>query len=116
VVGAWVAEKRVSLPETILITPHLPYCIQCFEWFGADKGNQMFNEGKLFGTLVIKMTVALPTNTPRAKRVILAKSWCIREDAEDLFNKWVSRNPLISHRLIRAEWTAQEMVFSGDEA
>jgi hypothetical protein len=32
----------------------------------------------LDGMLTIKMTVVLPTTTPRRKRVTLAKSWCAR--------------------------------------
>jgi hypothetical protein len=76
----------------------------------------MFNEGKLFGTLTIKMTVTMPTNAPRRKRVTVAKSWCIREDADELYSKWLSINPLVNPRLIRAEWTAEEMVYAGDES
>ena len=32
---------RVSLPETLLIYPHLLICIQCFRWSEADREIQM---------------------------------------------------------------------------
>ena len=68
------------------------------------------------GMLTIKMAVALPTTNRRMKRVMLAKSWCKRDDVEVLLGNWAEANPRIDFRLIRAEWVAQEMVFMGDES
>ena len=43
----------------------------------------MFKDDVIEGMLTIKMTVTLPTTTPRRKRVVLAKSWCGRDDVND---------------------------------
>ena len=68
------------------------------------------------GTLTIKMAVTLPTTKPRMKRVMLAKSWCTRDEAESVFSKWLARNEHINPTLLRAEWVAQDMVYMGDES
>jgi hypothetical protein len=68
------------------------------------------------GTLVIKMVVTLPTITPRRKRVMLAKTWCNRDEADSVFSKWLARNENINPTLLRVEWIAQDMVFMGDES
>ena len=68
------------------------------------------------GMLTIKMAVALPTTTRRMKRVMLAKTWCKRDDAEAVMGKFLSVNEHINPTLLRAEWTAHEIVFVGDES
>lgn len=69
----------------------------------------------MHGMLTIKMLVTLPTTTPRRKRVVVAKSWCTRDNADNELNKWFKLNEKIDSRLIRAEWIAQDTVFIGDE-
>ena len=49
-------------------------------------------DNPLEGMLTIKMTVTLPTTNPRRKRVVLAKSWCKRDDAHDELGKWLGVN------------------------
>jgi hypothetical protein len=68
------------------------------------------------GTLTIKMAVALPTTKTRMKRVMLAKTWCTRDEADSVFGKFLSVNEHINPTLLRAEWIAQDMVFMGDES
>jgi hypothetical protein len=68
------------------------------------------------GTLTIKMAVTLPTTKPRMKRVMLAKSWCTRDEADSVFGKFLSVNEHINPTLLRAEWIAQDLVFMGDES
>ena len=68
------------------------------------------------GTLTIKMAVALPTTKTRMKRVMLAKSWCTRDEADSVFGKFLSVNEHINPTLLRAEWIAQDMVYMGDES
>ena len=70
----------------------------------------------LDGMLTIKMTVVLPTTTPRRKRVTLAKSWCARSDANDVFGKWLGINQNIDPQLLTVEWIAHESVFVGRES
>jgi hypothetical protein len=68
------------------------------------------------GMLTIRMAVTLPTTKPRTKRVVLARSWCSREDADKELTKWFRLNEKIDFQLIRAEWVAQDLVFMGDES
>ena len=68
------------------------------------------------GMLTIKMVVTLPTITPRRKRVMLAKTWCNRDEADSVFGKFLSVNEHINPTLLRAEWVAQDLVFMGDES
>ena len=68
------------------------------------------------GMLTIKMTVVLPTTTPRRKRVTLAKSWCARDEAKDVFAKWLGINQDIDPQLLTVEWIAHEIVFVGRES
>ena len=68
------------------------------------------------GMLTIKMTVILPTTRPRVKRVTLAKSYCSRDEAENVFSKWLARNEYINPTLLRVEWIAQETVFVGNDS
>lgn len=70
----------------------------------------------LEGMLTIKMTVTLPTTNPRRKRVVLAKSWCNRDDASNELGKFLNANEHINPTLLRVEWIAQDMVFMGDES
>jgi hypothetical protein len=70
----------------------------------------------LEGMLTIKMAVTLPTTKPRMKRVMLAKSWCTRDEADSVFGKFLSVNEHINPTLLRAEWIAQDLVFMGDES
>ena len=67
------------------------------------------------GMLTIKMAVTLPTITPRRKRVMLAKTWCNRDEADSVFSKWLARNEQINPALLRVEWIAQDLVFMGYE-
>lgn len=69
----------------------------------------------MHGMLTIKMLVTLATSTPRRKRVVVAKSWCTRDNADNELSKWFKLNEKIDSRLIRAEWVAQDTVFIGDE-
>ncbi len=68
------------------------------------------------GMLTIKMAVTLPTTTPRRKRVVLAKSWCSRDECNEVFGKFLSVNEHINPTLLRAEWITQDLVFMGDES
>jgi hypothetical protein len=68
------------------------------------------------GTLTIKMAVALPTHKTRMKRVVLAKTWCSRAEADSVFGKFLSVNEHINATLLRAEWIAQDLVYMGDES
>jgi hypothetical protein len=68
------------------------------------------------GMLTIKMAVTLPTTTARRKRVVLAKSWCKRDEADSVFGKFLSVNEHINPTLLCVEWIAQDMVFMGDES
>ena len=68
------------------------------------------------GMLTIKMAVTLPTTTPRHKRVVLAKTWCKRDEADSVFGKFLSVNEHINPTLLRAEWVAQYLVYMGDES
>ena len=73
-------------------------------------------DNPLEGMLTIKMTITLPTTNPRRKRVVLAKSWCKRDDANDEFGKWLGINQNIDPQLLTVEWIAQEVVFVGRES
>ena len=68
------------------------------------------------GMLTIKMAVALPTPKTRMKRVVLAKSWCSRDECNDVFAKFLSVNEHINPTLLRVEWIAQETVYIGDDS
>jgi hypothetical protein len=68
------------------------------------------------GMLTIKMAVTLPTPKPRMKRVVLAKSWCSRDECNDVFAKFLSVNEHINPTLLRVEWIAQDLVYMGDES
>ncbi len=68
------------------------------------------------GMLTIKMAVTLPTTTLRHKRVVLAKTWCKRDEADSVFGKFLSANEHINPTLLRAEWVAQDLVYMGDES
>ncbi len=70
----------------------------------------------LEGMLTIKMTITLPTTNPRRKRVVLAKSWCKRDDASDELGKWLGVNQYVDPQLLTVEWIAQETVFVGRES
>jgi hypothetical protein len=70
----------------------------------------------LEGMLTIKMTITLPTTNPRRKRVVLAKSWCKRDDASDELGKWLGVNQHVDPQLLTVEWIAQETVFVGRES
>jgi hypothetical protein len=71
----------------------------------------MENAMKMDGMLTIKMAVTLPTTTARRKRVVLAKSWCKRDEADSVFGKFLSVNEHINPTLLCVEWIAQDMVF-----
>jgi hypothetical protein len=71
---------------------------------------------KMEGMLTIKMSVTLPTTTPRRKRVVLAKSWCSRYDAEDELGKWFNANQYVDPQLLTVEWIAQETIFVGSRS
>jgi hypothetical protein len=73
-------------------------------------------DNTLEGMLTIKMMVTLPTTTPRRKRVVLAKSWCKRDDASDELGKWLSANKHVNAESLTVEWIAQEIVFFGLES
>ncbi len=70
----------------------------------------------LEGMLTIKMTITLPTTNTRRKRVVLAKSWCKRDDAHDELGKWLGVNKHVNAESLTVEWTAQEIVFVGLES
>jgi len=73
-------------------------------------------DNPLEGMLTIKMLVTLPTTNPRRKRVVLAKSWCKRDDASDELGKWLGVNQHVDPQLLTVEWIAQETVFVGRES
>jgi len=73
-------------------------------------------DNTLEGMLTIKMMVTLPTTNPRRKRVVLAKSWCKRDDASNELGKFLNANEHINPTLLRVEWIAQDLVFMGDES
>lgn len=73
-------------------------------------------DNTLEGMLTIKMMVTLPTTTPRRKRVVLAKSWCKRDDAHDELGKWLGVNKHVNAESLTVEWIAQEIVFVGLES
>ena len=70
----------------------------------------------LEGMLTIKMMVTLPTTNPRRKRVVLAKSWCNRDDASNELGKWLNVNEHVNPELLTVEWIAYESVFVGRES
>jgi hypothetical protein len=70
----------------------------------------------LEGMLTIKMTITLPTTNPRRKRVVVAKSWCNRDDASNELGKWLNVNEHVNPELLTVEWIAQEIVFVGRES
>lgn len=70
----------------------------------------------LEGMLTIKMLVTLPTTNPRRKRVVLAKSWCNRDDASNELGKWLNVNEHVNPELLTVEWIAYESVFVGRES
>ena len=70
----------------------------------------------LEGMLTIKMTVTLPTTTARRKRVVLAKSWCNRDDASNELGKFLNANEHINPELLTVEWIAYLSVFVGRES
>jgi len=76
----------------------------------------MFKDDVIEGMLTIKMTVTLPTTTPRRKRVVLAKSWCGRDDVNDELSKWLGVNQSVDPQLLTVEWISQKAVFIGRES
>jgi len=70
----------------------------------------------LEGMLTIKMTITLPTTNPRRKRVVVAKSWCNRDDASNELGKWLNVNEHVNPESLTVEWIAQEIVFVGRES
>lgn len=76
----------------------------------------MFKDDVIEGMLTIKMTVTLPTTTPRRKRVVLAKSWCSRDDVNDELGKWLGVNQHVDPQLLTVEWISQKTVFVGRES
>ena len=71
----------------------------------------------LEGMLTIKMMVTLPTTTARRKRVVLAKSWCKRDDMNNELNKWLGVNEHVNPELLTVEWIANGvLLFVGKES